>query len=105
MKKARLHSLSEQLLGRRLEPGLVRCMTTTKISSYNLCPNPLSFPLCRQSRVVRQIGPLFTQRDTFEVDDDSEAGIDSQNEEDVPTGEREIALDGMYFISYRDYVD
>ena len=34
------------------------------------------------------------QRDTFELEYDSEDGVDSQNEEDVPTGERVIVPDG-----------
>lgn len=49
-------------------------------------------------------GPFFTQRDTFEVEDDSDDGTDSQNEDDIPKGEQAIMSDCMYFISHRNYV-
>ena len=45
------------------------------------------------------------QRDTFEVEEDSEDDIDSQNEEDIPTQEeRALAPDSTYSISCRNYV-
>jgi len=44
------------------------------------------------------------QRDTFEVEEDSEDDVDSQNEEEISQGVRVIAPDGTYFIFHRDYV-
>jgi hypothetical protein len=47
------------------------------------------------------LGPFFTHRDTFEVEDDSEDDTDSQNEEDISNGERAITPDCTFSISHK----
>ena len=42
------------------------------------------------------------QKDTFEVEEDSKDGVDSQNEKEIPQGVRAIAPDRTYFIFYRN---
>jgi len=44
------------------------------------------------------------QRDTFSVEENSKDDVDSQNEEEIPQGERAITPGGMYLISCRKYV-